>query len=73
MLLDVVNVPVGDGTRHPLAVAVGIQTNVLAFDVEADVVGFVHVGLDAQQLPVQRLGVGEVRNGVHDRLDAFSH
>src|SRR5215208_8433238 len=72
-LLDVVNVPVGDGTRHPLAVAVGIQTDVLASDVEADVVGLVHAGLHTHKLAVQCLGVGEVPNGVHDRLDAFSH
>ena len=63
MLLDVVNVPVGDGTCHPLAVAVGIQTNVLAFDVEADVVSLIHVGLHAQELAVQDLGFGEVLDG----------
>ena len=53
-LLDVVNVPVGDGTRRPLAVAVGIETEVLAFDVEADVVVLVHVGLHTHKPAVQR-------------------
>jgi hypothetical protein len=37
-LRDVVNVPAADRPRHPLAVAVGIQTDILTLNAEADVV-----------------------------------
>jgi len=72
-LLDVVYVPVAHRSRHPLGVAVRIEAHVLTPDAEADVIGLVHVGLDAQQLPVQRLGLAKVPHGLHDRLDAFGH
>jgi hypothetical protein len=52
-------------------VAVGIQTDILAFDVEADVVSLIHVGLHAQELTVEGLGLREVSDGVDERLDAF--
>jgi hypothetical protein len=67
-LLDVVNVPVADRARHPLAVAMGIQTDILAFDVEADVVSLIHLGLHAQELAVQGLGLREVLDGVDECL-----
>src|SRR5918997_4320939 len=71
--LDIVNVPVGERPRHPLAMAVGTQTDILASDVEADVVSLIHVGLYAQELAVQGPGLREVLDGVDDRLDAFGH
>jgi hypothetical protein len=72
-LFDVVNVPVADRVRHPLAVAMGIQTDILASDVEADVVSLIHVGLYAQELAVQGPSLREVLDGVDDLLDAFGH
>ena len=72
-LRDVGNVPVTDRARHPLAVAVGIQTDILALNVEADLVSLNHVGLHAQKLAVQRLGLREVFDRVDDCLNAFSH
>src|ERR687897_3464035 len=51
-LLDVVNMPVGERPGHPLAVAVRVQTEILAVDFEADVVGLVRVGLHARELAV---------------------
>jgi hypothetical protein len=54
-LLDVVNVPVADRPRHALAVAIGIQTDVLVCDIELDVVRLVHGGRYTQELAVQRL------------------
>jgi hypothetical protein len=71
--LDVVDVPVADRTHHPLTVAVGIQTDILAFDVKADVVRLIHVGLHAQDLTVEGLGLGEVLDGIDERLDVFGH
>src|SRR3712207_5687026 len=64
--LDVVNVPVADRGPHPLAVAMGIQTDILAFNVEADVVSLVHVGLYTHELAVQGLGLREVLHWVDD-------
>jgi hypothetical protein len=72
-LVDVLNVPGADRTRHPLAVTMGIQTDILAFDVEADVVSLIHLGLHAQELAVQGLGLREVLDGVDECLDAFGH
>jgi hypothetical protein len=71
--LDIVNVPVADRPCHPLALAVGNQTDILTFDVEADVVSLIHVGLYGQELAVQGLGLREVLDGLDDRLDAFGH
>jgi hypothetical protein len=46
----------------------------LAVNVEPDVVGPIHVGLHAQELAVQGLGLREeVLDGVDERLDAFAH
>jgi hypothetical protein len=39
---DVVDVPVTDGAGYALAVAVGVETDMLAFDVESDGVHLVH-------------------------------
>ena len=72
-LLDVVYVPVVQGAGHSLAVAVGIEADVLSFDLEADVLGLVHVGLGVQELAVQLLRPGKIRYGVDDGLDAFGH
>jgi hypothetical protein len=51
----------------------GIQTDMLAVNVEPDVVSPIHVGLHAQELAVQGLGLREVLDGVDERLDAFAH
>ena len=37
-LLDVVDVPIGDGPRGPLVVAVRVETDLLVADLEPDVV-----------------------------------
>ena len=68
--LDVRHVPVGHRRRHALRAAARHQPDVLALDVEADVVGAVGRRLDAEQRGVHRLGRRQVGDGVEHRLDA---
>jgi hypothetical protein len=71
-LSDVVNVQVPDGSRHPL-VAVRIQTYFLGPHFEANIVSTVDIGLDTQQPDIERLGAGEVLEGIDERSDAVIH
>src|SRR6266702_3327662 len=68
--LDVTDVVINDGAA---LVAVGIKTDVLAVDIEADVVGLVHDRRDAQHRAEHGLGPGEVAGGIDHGLDAFTH
>ena len=51
---------VADGSGQSVAVAVRVEADLLLADTEADVVGSVGVGLDAEQPGVQGLGGCEV-------------
>src|SRR6266498_1566247 len=62
-ILDVVDLPEADGPRHTLAVAFGVQTQLLLSDPEPDVVRLVRVRLDPQELAVQRLRLSEILDG----------
>src|SRR6266567_297692 len=68
--LDVTDVVIADGAA---LVAAGIKTDVLAVDLEADVVGLVHDRRDAQDCAEHGLGPGEVAGGVDHGLDACTH
>jgi hypothetical protein len=72
-LVDVVDVPVGERSGHALAVAVGVQADVLAVDLEADVVGLVGDRRDAGELGVQRLGLRQVLDRVDHGSDTRCH
>ena len=65
----VVDLPVADRSGHPLLVAVRVEADLLAVDVEADVVGLVRVRLP-EQGGVHRLGGLEVPHGVDDGLES---
>jgi hypothetical protein len=54
-------------------VSVGIQTDLLIADLEASVVGRIHVGLNPQQLAVQLGGLGDVADGIDEETDALDH
>src|SRR6266516_250898 len=68
--LDVGDVEVDDGAA---LVAVRIQADSLAADVELDVVGLVHVRGGTQDRAERGLGPGEVADGIDNGLDAFTH
>lgn len=62
--VDVFDVPVAERSRHALAVAVGVETDVLAVDVVADVVRLVRDRCDTEKLAVELLGCSQVLHGV---------
>jgi len=63
--LDIGDMDVADGSGESGAVTVGDQANFLIADFEANVVGFIAMRLDAQELAVERLGA----SSVFDRID----
>src|SRR5689334_1306121 len=64
--------PVADRPGHALAVAVGIETDVLAAHLEADIVGLIRIRLDTQRT-VKLLGLRQIFDGIDDGSDTFSH
>lgn len=72
-LLDVVDAPVADRCRHPLAIDVQIETDLPVADTEPDVGGLVRVGRDTQQPAVQSLRLVQVRDRNDERVRLCPH
>ena len=69
--LDVRHVPVGHRRGHALRAAARHEPDVLALDVEADVVRRVGLRRDAEQRGVHRLGRRQVGHGMQHGLDSL--
>ena len=67
-LVDVPHFPVPDWPSQALLVAIGIETDFLVSNLEAHVIGCVHIGFYPQKPAVQCLRSGEVLHGVDDRV-----
>jgi hypothetical protein len=62
-LPDIVHGEIG---RHPLLVAIGIQSDFLALHIEANIIRRIHIWFDPRQFGERRLGSSQVRDWIDD-------
>src|SRR5213082_966959 len=72
-LLDVINLPVGDRSGHPLAVAMGIKTCIQAPHAEANMVRLIQRRIYAPERAIKLFCLRNVFDGMDDCLHTFAH
>src|SRR5688572_27089461 len=72
--IDALDAPVGDasaGARR--ARRVGIETQFIAGEIEADVERLIEVGLLLKRRRVPRFGAAQIEYGINDRAESLDH
>jgi hypothetical protein len=54
-------------------VTVGVEANVLAVHLEADIIRLIGIGFYAQKLTIQCFGLSDVLDGIDDCSDTLIH